>query len=160
MRRASSAWPEARAKSYLKVEERSWSSRRQKRQLCAVLMLGLNDTLTRSEDSLTWGTFAKWAEELLGQYLDAESLPSAEKKNYDTLLTALQELAILDEMEDGADLDAFRAAIDQALDRAATRAGALGEGLFVGPVRIAAGTALRQSVPRGHGRGPCPRATP
>ena len=102
-------------------------------------MLGLNDTLTRSEDSLTWGTFAKWAEELLGQYLDAESLPSAEKKNYDTLLTALQELAILDEMEDGADLDAFRAAIDQALDRAATRAGALGEGLFVGPVRIAAG---------------------
>ena len=102
-------------------------------------MLGLNDTLTRSEDSLTWGTFAKWAEELLGQYLDAESLPSAEKKNYDTLLTALQELAILDEVEDGADLDAFRAAIDQTLDRAATRAGALGEGLFVGPVGIAAG---------------------
>ena len=44
----------------------------------------------RSEDSLTWGTFAKWAEELLGQYLDEESLPSAERENYDTLLvTAL-----------------------------------------------------------------------
>ena len=102
-------------------------------------MLRLHDNLTRFDEELTWGTFAKWAEELLGQYLDAESLPSAEKKNYDTLLTALQELAILDEVEDGADLDAFRAAIDQALNRAATRAGALGEGLFVGPVGIAAG---------------------
>ena len=102
-------------------------------------MLRLHDNLTRFDEELTWGTFAKWAEDLLGQYLDAESLPSAEKKNYDSLLTALQELANLDEVEDAADLDAFRAAIDQTLDRAATRAGALGEGLFVGPVGIAAG---------------------
>ena len=102
-------------------------------------MLRLHDNLTRFDEDLTWGTFAKWAEELLGQYLDEESLPSAEQENYDTLLTALQELAILDEVEDGADVDTFRAAIDQALDRPATRAGALGEGLFVGPVRIAAG---------------------
>ena len=102
-------------------------------------MLRLHDNLTRFDEDLTWGTFAKWAEELLGQYLDEESLPSAEQENHDTLLTALQELAILDEVEDGADVDTFRAAIDQALDRPATRAGALGEGLFVGPVRIAAG---------------------
>ena len=102
-------------------------------------MLRLHDNLTRFDEDLTWGTFAKWAEELLGKYLDAKSLPSAEKENYDTLLVALQELANLDEVEEGADLDAFRAALDEALNRAATRAGALGEGLFVGPVGIAAG---------------------
>ena len=42
-------------------------------------------------------------------------------------------------MEESADLDAFRTALDEALNRAAARAGALGEGLFVGSVRLAAG---------------------
>ena len=102
-------------------------------------MIRLLDTLNRSEDSQTWVAFVKWSKELIDQYLDEESLPSVERENLDTLVTALQELANLDEMEDSADLDAFRAALDEVLSRPATRAGALGEGLFVGPVRIAAG---------------------
>ena len=102
-------------------------------------MIRLLDTLNRSEDSQTWVVFVKWSKELIDQYLDEESLPSVERENLDTLATALQELANLDEMEDSADLDAFRAALDEVLSRPATRAGALGEGLFVGPVRIAAG---------------------
>ena len=102
-------------------------------------MIRLLDTLNRSEDSQTWVAFVKWSKELIDRYLDEESLPSVERDNLDTLVTALQELANLDEMEDSADLDAFRAALDEVLSRPATRAGALGEGLFVAPVRIAAG---------------------
>ena len=102
-------------------------------------MIRLLDTLNRSDDSQTWAAFVKWSEELIDQYLDEEALPSVERENLDTLVTALQELASLDEMEDSADLDAFRAALDEVLSRPAARAGALGEGLFVGPVRIAAG---------------------
>ncbi len=102
-------------------------------------MLRLHESLKRLDDGQRWGVFAKWTEDLLDQYLDESSLPPAEQVNRDTLLTALQELTILDEMEDDADLGAFRAALDQALSRPAARAGALGEGLFVGPVRLAAG---------------------
>ena len=102
-------------------------------------MTRLLDTLNRSKDSQTWAAFVKWSEELIDQYLDEESLPSVERENLDTLATALQELANLDEMEDSADLATFRAALDEVLSRPAARAGALGEGLFVGPVRIAAG---------------------
>ena len=102
-------------------------------------MTRLLDTLNRSKDSQTWAAFVKWSKELIDQYLDEEALPSVERENLDTLVTALQELANLDEMEDSADLDAFRAALDEVLSRPAARAGALGEGLFVAPVRIAAG---------------------
>ena len=102
-------------------------------------MIRLLDTLNRSDDSQTWVAFVKWSEELIDRYLDEEALPSVERENLDTLVTALQELANLDEMGDSADLDAFRAALDEVLSRPAARAGALGEGLFVAPVRIAAG---------------------
>lgn len=102
-------------------------------------MLGLHDTLTRSEESRTWTAFVKWAGQIIDQYLDEELLPRVEWSNLDTIRSALQELAFLDEVEDGADLDAFCAALEQALSRPAARAGALGEGLFVGPVRLAPG---------------------
>ena len=102
-------------------------------------MLRLHDTLNHAQDSRTWAAFVSWAGEIIERYLDEASLPSVEQENLDTLTAALQELATLDEVEDGADLDAFRAALEQALSRPAARAGALGEGLFVGPVRIAAG---------------------
>ncbi len=102
-------------------------------------VLRLYASLTRFDDGQRWEDFEKWSGEILAQYLDESSLPPAEQDNRDTLLAAIQELAILDEMEVDAGLDAFRAALDQALSRPAARAGALGEGLFVGPVRLAAG---------------------
>ena len=102
-------------------------------------MLRLHDNLARPTGRLTWAEFVKWAEELLTQYLDEDALPSAERENHALILSALRELAILDAVENGAELDAFRAALDEALNRAATRVGALGEGLFVGPVGSAAG---------------------
>ena len=90
-------------------------------------------------DSQTWAALVKWAEDLIDRYLDENSLPPVEQDNLDTLKTALQELANLDTVEESADLDAFRTALDEALNQAAARAGALGEGLFVGSVRLAAG---------------------
>ena len=102
-------------------------------------MLRLHDNLARPTGRLTWAEFVKWAEELLTQYLDEDALPSAERENHALILSALRELAILDAVEDSAELDAFRAALDEALNRSATRVGALGEGLFVGPVGSAAG---------------------
>ena len=102
-------------------------------------MLRLHDTLNHAQDSRTWTAFVNWAGEIIDLYLDEASLPDVEQENLDTLTAALQELANLDEVEEGADLDAFRAALDETLNRPAARAGALGEGLLVGPVRIAAG---------------------
>ena len=102
-------------------------------------MLRLHETLNYAQDSQTWAAFVNWAGEIIDQYLDEASLPSVEQENLDTLVAALQELANLDEVEEGADLDAFRVALDETLNRPAARAGALGEGLLVGPVRIAAG---------------------
>ena len=102
-------------------------------------VLRLHETLNRAGDSQTWAALVKWAEELIEHYLDENSLPPVEQGNLDTLKTALQELANLDTVEESADLDAFRTALDEALSRAAARVGALGEGLFVGSVRLAAG---------------------
>ncbi|MDE0631727.1 MAG: PD-(D/E)XK nuclease family protein [Caldilineaceae bacterium] len=102
-------------------------------------VLRLHETLNRAGDSLTWAALVKWAEDLVDHYLDENSLPPVEQDNLDILKTALQELANLDTVEKSADLDAFRATLDEALSRAAARAGALGEGLFVGSVRLAAG---------------------
>ena len=102
-------------------------------------MLRLHDTLNHAQDCRTWAAFVKWAGEIIDNYLDEPSLPSVERDNLDTLVAALQELANLDELEESADLDAFRVALDETLNRPAARAGALGEGLLVGPVRIAAG---------------------
>ncbi|MDE0196736.1 MAG: PD-(D/E)XK nuclease family protein [Caldilineaceae bacterium] len=102
-------------------------------------MLRLHDTLNHAQDSRTWTAFVNWAGEIIDLYLDEASLPFVEQENLDTLTAALQELANLDEVEEDADLDAFRVALDETLNRPAARAGALGEGLLVGPVRIAAG---------------------
>ena len=102
-------------------------------------VLRLHETLNRAGDSLTWAALVKWAEELVDHYLDENSLPPVDQDNLDTLKTALKELANLDTVEESAELDAFRATLDEALNRAAARAGALGEGLFVGSVRLAAG---------------------
>ncbi|MCY3990630.1 MAG: PD-(D/E)XK nuclease family protein [Caldilineaceae bacterium] len=102
-------------------------------------MLRLHDTLNHAQDCRTWAAFVKWAGEIIDNYLDEPSLPSVERDNLDTLVAALQEMANLDELEESADLDAFRVALDETLNRPAARAGALGEGLLVGPVRIAAG---------------------
>ncbi|MYC93700.1 MAG: hypothetical protein F4X14_01910 [Caldilineaceae bacterium SB0661_bin_32] len=102
-------------------------------------VLRLHETLNRAGDSRTWAALVKWAEDLIEHYLDENSLPPVERDNLDTLKTALQELANLDTVEESAELDAFRTALDEALNRSAARAGALGEGLFVGSVRLAAG---------------------
>ncbi|MDE0140260.1 MAG: PD-(D/E)XK nuclease family protein [Caldilineaceae bacterium] len=102
-------------------------------------VLKLHETLNRAGECLAWAALVDWAEELIEHYLDKDSLPPVEQDNLDTLKTALQELAILDTVEESADLNAFRTALDEALNRAAARAGALGEGLFVGSVRLAAG---------------------
>ncbi len=99
----------------------------------------LHETLNRAGDIHTWTALVKWAEDLINHYVDEESLPPVERDNLNTLKTALQELANLDTVEESTDLDAFRTALDEALNRAAARAGALGEGLFVGSVRLAAG---------------------
>ncbi len=102
-------------------------------------MLRLHDTLSRAENNQTWSAFVTWAGELIAHYLDEASLPTRERDNHERLMTALQELAILDDLGERADLDVFRSALDELLNRSAARAGALGEGLFVGPVGLAAG---------------------
>ena len=101
-------------------------------------LLRLHENLTQAESCRRWADFLKWADGLIKRYLDEAALPPAEAENLDKLQAALQELAALDGKED-VTLDDFRAALDETLKNSAARSGALGEGVFVGPVRSAVG---------------------
>lgn len=101
-------------------------------------MLRLHDNLAQADSCRTWPQLVAWAEKLVEHYLDKASLPLDEQENLEKLEAALQELAALSGDED-LTLDDFRAALDEMLKRSAAKTGALGEGVFVGPVSSAVG---------------------
>ena len=71
--------------------------------------------------------------------MDTGSLPRLEGDNLELLEASIRELESLDDVENGATLDGFRVALDEALSRAAAREDSFGEGVFVGPVGNAVG---------------------
>ena len=101
-------------------------------------MLRLHDDLAQAASCRTWPQLVNWAEHLIARYLDADALLPEERENFEKLQADLPELAAL-AGEDIVTLDDFRAALDETLKRSPAKTGALGEGLFLGPVESALG---------------------
>ena len=123
--------PEAKLLRIKQTASEAWSLR--------VFMLRLHDDLTPPEDGSTWRDFVEWVDGLIGRYMDSASLPRIEQDNYEEIQSGLRELEGLDDVENGATLDGFRIALDEALGGTAAREGAFGEGVFVGTVGNAVG---------------------
>lgn len=123
--------PEAKRLRIEQSASEAWSLRS--------FMLRLHDDLTPPEDGSTWRDFVEWVEGLMNRYMDTASLPSMEQDNYEKIQTGLREMEGLDDVENGATLDGFRAALEESLGGTAAREGAFGEGVFVGSVGNAIG---------------------
>ena len=123
--------PESKLLRIKQTAGEAWSLR--------AFMLRLHDDLTPPDDGTAWRDFVEWVERLIARYMDTASLPSIEGDNLEKIQDGLRELANLDDVEDGATLDGFRVALDEALGGTAARAGTFGEGVFVAPVGNALG---------------------
>ena len=123
--------PEAKLLRIKQTAGEAWSLR--------AFMLRLHDDLTPPADGSEWRDFVEWVERLITSYMDTASLPPIERENFEKIQGGLGELEGLDDVEDGATLDDFRVALDEALGVTAAREGAFGEGVFVGPVGNAVG---------------------
>ena len=123
--------PEAKLLRIKQTAREAWSLR--------AFMLRLHDDLKHPSDGSKWRDFVEWIDGLMNRYMDTASLPPIERDNFEKLETSIRELEGLDDVEDGATLDGFRVALDEALGGTAAREGAFGEGVFVGSVGNAVG---------------------
>ena len=123
--------PEAKLLRIKQTAREAWSLR--------AFMLRLHDDLKPTDDGSAWRDFVEWVDGLTKRYMDTASLPEIERDNFEKIQSGLRELEGLDDVENGATLDGFRVALDEALSRTAAREGAFGEGVFVGPVGNAVG---------------------
>ena len=123
--------PEAKLLRIKQTAGEAWSLR--------AFILRLHDDLTPPTDGSAWRDFVEWVERLIARYMDTASLPPIERENFEKIQGGLGELEGLDGVEDGATLDGFRVALDEALGGTAAREGAFGEGVFVAPVGNAVG---------------------
>ena len=123
--------PEAKRLRIKQTASEAWSLR--------AFMLRLHDDLIPPNDDKEWREFVEWVDRLIKRYMDTATLPRLEGDNLELLEASIRELESLDDVENGATLDGFRVALDEALSRAAAREGSFGEGVFVGPVGNAVG---------------------
>lgn len=90
-----------------------------------------------------WSTFVAWASALLHDHLGPARLraawPAGELEAGERILTVLDGLTTLDELDAACDLHAFHDSVTTALDVPAGRHGAFGTGVFAGPLRAAYG---------------------
>ena len=93
--------PEAKLLRIKQAAGEAWSLR--------AFMLRLHDDLTPPTDGSEWRDFVEWVERLIARYMDTASLPPIERENFEKIQGGLGELEGLDEVEDGATLDGFRA---------------------------------------------------
>ena len=114
--------PEAKVLRIKQTASEAWALR--------AFMLRLHDDLTPPNDGSDWRDFVEWVDGLTKRYMDTGSLPRLEGDNLELLEASIRELEGLDEVENGATLDGFRVALDEALSRTAAREGAFGEGVF------------------------------
>ena len=118
--------PEAKLLRIKQTASEAWSLR--------AFMLRLHDDLTPPADGSAWRDFVEWIERLIATFLDTASLPPIERDNLEKIEGGIRELEGLDDVEEGATLDGFRVALEEALGATAAREGAFGEGVFVGTV--------------------------
>lgn len=90
-----------------------------------------------------WSTFVEWARGLLHDHLGPDRLrttwPATELEARERIVTILDGLSTLDEVDAACDLHAFHDSVAAALDAPAGRHGAFGTGVFAGPLHAAYG---------------------
>lgn len=105
---------------------------------------GLIDELSgQASSSARWAERAEWAQDLLvrllGDSVRRASWPEAERRAAERVERALDRLGALDSIEDEVTLDVFTRTLALELDADLGRVGRLGEGVFTGPISMAAG---------------------
>ena len=100
----------------------------------------LAERARRPPDGSAWGVFADWARGLLDRYVaipaDAEDL---EHDARDRIMEGLNTLVVAEAIEPTPDFASFRRALDELLAQGIGHLGTTGQGVFVAPVRLAAG---------------------
>lgn len=84
-----------------------------------------------------WRAYSEWALNLLNRCL-ADTLPDEERRARDKIQAILNELKQADEIQPDASYDVFKLALTEALQAPAGRGGAVGQGVFVAPLNLAA----------------------
>ena len=111
------------------------------RQL-AGFITGLAAALTPPADNSSWAAFSQWAGAILERYgPTAAMLSDAELNNLTRIRDLIGSLAELDPLESGGGIDfaVFRQTLEEHLTATPGHLGAMGQGVFVGPVSAAAG---------------------
>ena len=87
----------------------------------------------------SWQGYSDWAKDLLNRYLlDYDDLPEFEQRAYEQIERILDELKSLDEISRDASFDKFQREMNEALQVSMGHLGSIGQGVFVGPLRVAA----------------------
>lgn len=92
---------------------------------------------TTPPDDASWQDYSDWAKELLYLYL-ADNLPEYEQRAYERIERILDELQSLDEISGDASFDKFHRELNEALQASVGHLGSVGQGVFVGHLRVAA----------------------
>ena len=107
-------------------------------------MAELIGILERGSGEKTWTDFSDWARALLQRYLGDESRhygwPEHEQEAWRAVITALEQLSVLDEVGTTVDLARFRQAVAAELAAPASRHGRFGSGVFTAHLTAALGT--------------------
>lgn len=111
----------------------------------AGFITGLAAALTPPAEGSSWAAFSQWAGAILERYgPPAAALSDAELENLNRIREMVGSLAELDPLESGGGIDfaVFRQTLEEHLTATPGHLGAMGQGVFVGPVAAAAGMAF------------------
>ena len=136
-------------------EENDWRQAQIGREIALAqdLQRFMADILTRLEvasSRSTWRGLAGWARDSIGELIGrtawrAEHWPETELSAAEQVESALERLGGLDDVDPGPDLARFRHALAVELSGVGMRQRPFGQGLLVGPVRLALGASLRRA---------------
>ena len=91
-------------------------------------------------DGSSWREYCDWAKERFNDYVHPdEQAPTSELDAHERVLSIIDELRGVDELRDGATLSDFSLAVEEAMRGSRHHAGTTGQGVFVAPLRAAAG---------------------
>ena len=100
----------------------------------------LAERVSPPPDGSVWSDFVGWAKGLLSAYVaipaDADQ---SEHDALDTISSGLDTLVVAGEIEPEPDFSSFRRALDELLSQPVGHLGSIGQGVFVAPIRQAAG---------------------
>ena len=123
-----------------------WARERAQVESLGAFVAGLAEDLSPARLPSTWSGFAQFAHRLVRRYFGAdarrEQWPPFEQVAARRVEAVIDRLGTLDAIDPGPTIDTFRRTFELELDAARDRVGSLGDGVLVGPVRMALGVDL------------------